>query len=119
MKKMKNFKNLHVWQKSIELVKKVYENTSEFPSAEIYGLTSQVRRSAVSISSNIAEGAGRGGKEFNHFLNIAIGSCFELETQLIIALELKFTREKNFIEMNELMSEIQKMIFGLQKKVNS
>jgi four helix bundle protein len=116
---MKNFKNLHVWQKSIELVKKVYENTSEFPPAEIYGLTSQIRRSGVSISSNIAEGAGRGSKEFHYFLNIAIGSCFELETQLIIAFELKFISEKNFNGLNEILSEIQKMIFGLQKKIIS
>ena len=116
---MKNFKNLHVWQKSIELVKKVYENTAELPLSEMYGLTSQIRRSAVSIPSNVAEGAGRGSKEFHHFLNIAIGSCFELETQLIIAMELQFISEKNFTELNELLSEIQKMIFGLQKKVIS
>ncbi|MBN1820679.1 MAG: four helix bundle protein [Prolixibacteraceae bacterium] len=78
---MKNFKKLKVWEKSIELVKNIYLNTNSFPKEEIYSLTSQIRRSAISIPSNIAEGAGRGTKkEFNNFLNITLGSTYELET---------------------------------------
>lgn len=81
---MNNFRNLEVWNKVVELATYVYQITESFPKAEKYGLTSQMRRSAVSISSNIAEGAGRGSeKEFNHFLNISTGSCYELETQLL------------------------------------
>lgn len=79
---MNNFRNLDVWDKAVELATVVYQNTENFPKAELYGLTSQMRRSAVSISSNIAEGAGRGSKnEFKQFLNISTGSCYELETQ--------------------------------------
>ena len=76
---MKNFKNLKVWQKGIELVINVYKDSMKFPKEELYGLTSQIRRSAVSIPSNIAEGSGRNSdKEFNRFLDISLGSSFEL-----------------------------------------
>lgn len=86
---MKNFKNLKVWQNGIELVVDVYKRLESFPKEEIYGLTGQIKRSSVSIPSNIAEGSGRGSnKDFNRFLDIALGSSFELETQLIIANKL-------------------------------
>ena len=83
---MSNFKELMVWQKSMDLVCEVYSYTKVFPKEEIYGLTSQIRRASVSIPSNIAEGASRAGsKEFLQFLHIARGSASELETQLLLA----------------------------------
>lgn len=116
---MKDFKKLLVWQKSIQLVKIVYQVTSEFPQIETYGLISQIQRAAISIPSNIAEGSGRGSKEFLHFLNIAKGSAFEIETQFIIADELGFITKGKFDEINPMIIEIQKMISGLQNKINS
>ncbi len=88
---LKTHKDLDVWRESIELVKEVYKVTAEFPKEELYNLTSQIRRCAVSIPSNIAEGAARKSKkEFINFLYVALGSCAELETQLIISKELGF-----------------------------
>lgn len=116
---MKNFKKLKVWQKSIELVKLIYKRTSDFPKNEMFGLTSQIRRASVSIPSNISEGSGRGSKkEFNHFLNIALGSTYELETQLIISHEIELISNDDFSELNSIVDEIQKMIIGLQKSLN-
>lgn len=116
---MNKFKELKVWQKSIQLVTKIYLVTSKFPKEELYGLTSQMRRCAISIPSNIAEGAGRGSKkEFSHFLDIAKGSSFELETQLIISKELRFSHHSIIDEITVELDEIQKMITGLQKSFN-
>lgn len=115
---MKNFKNLKVWQIGIELVVNIYKSTDVFPKEEIYGLTSQIKRSAISVPSNIVEGSGRGTKkEFNHFLDIALGSTFELETQLIIANKLNFLSDQNFEKLNVQLDEEQKMIIGLQKSL--
>ena len=116
---MNKFKELKVWQKAIQLVTKIYSVTKNFPKEEMYGIVSQIRRCAVSIPSNIAEGAGRGGKkEFSHFLDIAKGSSFELETQLIISTELGFLNKNGFEDINSELDEIQKMITGLQKSMN-
>jgi len=115
---MKNFKNLKVWENGIDLVVNVYNKTKSFPKEEVYGLTSQIKRSAVSIPSNIAEGSGRGtDKDFNRFLDVALGSSFELETQLIIANRLNFLSNDSFSQLNEQIDEEQKMIMGLQKKL--
>lgn len=115
---MKNFKNLKVWQKGIDLVVSVYKTSKEFPKEELYGLTNQIKRSAVSIPSNIAEGSGRRtDKDFNRFLDIALGSSFELETQLIIAQKLEFLSNQDFDELNHKVIESQKMITGLQKSL--
>lgn len=115
---MKNFKKMNVWNNSIQLVKLVYKQTSNFPKEEMFGLTSQIRRCAVSIPSNFAEGSGRGtDKELNRFLNISQGSSFELETQLIIAFELGFINLENFELLSSKLEEIQKMISGFQKKL--
>ncbi|MFA5010608.1 MAG: four helix bundle protein [Ignavibacteria bacterium] len=90
MENIKTHKDLEVWKKSIDLVSEIYEITKSFPKEEIYGLTNQIRRSAVSIPSNIAEGAGRNhDKEFIQFLYIAMGSSSELETQIFICKNLK------------------------------
>jgi len=112
---MNYFKELKVWQKSVELVSRIYVNSKSFPKDEKYGLTSQIRRSAVSIPSNIAEGCGRRtAKDFGNFLSIALGSAFELETQLIIAKNLNYLAEDNFKEFESELQHIQNMIIKLQ-----
>ena len=114
---MNNYKDLLVWQKSIDYTILVYSILKSLPKEEMYNLTSQIKRSLISIPSNIAEGAGRNSKkEFNQFLSIALASSFELETQLIIALKL------NYIENDECLKElnhIQNMIAKLKKSLNT
>jgi four helix bundle protein len=115
---MKDFKSLKIWQKGIKLVVEIYKLTKEFPQEELYGLTSQMRRSAISIPSNIAEGSGRNSdKDFNRFLDISLGSSFELETQIIIARELEFLSNEDFLKLSDKVQEEQKMITGLQKSL--
>lgn len=117
---MDNFRNLIVWKKAVDLATKIYLETKDFPIYELYGLTSQIRKSVVSISSNIAEGAGRRSKkEFSHFLNISYGSACELETQLLIARNLGFLQENNFNDLFNDLDEIQKMIYVLEKKLTT
>lgn len=112
---MNNFKGLKVWQKVINLVTKTYTKSQEFPKEELYGLTSQIRRSAVSIPSNIAEGGGRKtDKDFANFLGISLGSAFELETQLIIAKNLNFMNSDDFKILENELHHIQNMIIKLQ-----
>ena len=116
--KIKNFQDLRIWQKGIEVVKDIYIVTKKFPKEELYGLTSQMRRSAVSIPSNIAEGFRRyHNKEYKQFLYIAMGSCAELETQIIIATELGYINNINKIEIVEKLKYICRMINQLIKKI--
>lgn len=117
---MKTHRDLKVWNNSISLVTKVYKMTSVFPKEELFGITSQLRRAAVSIPSNIAEGAARTSrKEFHKFLSIALGSASELETQLIISRNLNYlTIENSESLINELIT-IQKMIQSLMKNLKS
>lgn len=113
---MHNFKELKVWQVSRQLVKEVYVLTSNFPSEERFGLISQLRRCAVSIPSNIAEGSGRNtDKDFAQFLNISLGSAYELETLLILSLDVQFINTEQLKALTNKISEIQKMTFGLIK----
>ncbi len=113
---MKAHHKLKVWQRSIDFVIEIYKLTEEFPKSELYGLTGQMRRAAVSIASNISEGAGRNSrKEFKHFLSISQGSVAELETQLIIAEKLDYCSDINTL-FSEL-DEISKMIVGLMKSL--
>lgn len=115
---MHNFRELKVWQRSIALVKNVYLFTQSFPKEEVYGLTNQIRRCSVSISSNIAEGCGRGtDKQLSQFLDIAHGSSCELETQLIIAKELDYIDSDQLLDLIESIHEIQKMIFGFKNSL--
>jgi four helix bundle protein len=108
---MKSFKEFVVWQKSVILCKKIYKETESFPKTEMYGLTSQMRRSSVSIPSNIAEGFRRGHQaEFIQFLRIAYGSTAELETQIIIAQDIGYLEDKKAQELNLLLEEIMKML---------
>ncbi len=116
---MNKFKELIVWKKAIELSTNIYKITENYPKSELFGMISQIRRSCVSISSNIAEGAGRGTvNEFNHFLNISMGSSCELDSLLNISLNLKYIDEEKFNKITEEINEVQKMIRGLQKSLN-
>ena len=109
---MSDYKDLNVWKKSMDLAQNIYEITRDFPHDEIYGLTSQMRRCAVSIPSNIAEGSGRSGrKEFKHFLHISLGSAAELETQLLLCERVGLNNETDQI-ITEITS-IRKMIHSL------
>ena len=115
---MHNFKDLKVWQKSMDLAVDIYKATSSFPSDEKYGLVTQIKRCSVSIPSNIAEGSGRGSdKEFNHFLNISQGSAFELETQLIISNRVALLDDNSANDLIAKTTEIQKMVFSLGNKI--
>lgn len=116
---MHNYKQLKVWEKAIDLVVDVYKATAEFPNEEKYGLISQMRRSAVSIPSNIAEGAGRNSdKEFCHFLSHAHGSSFELETQIIVSQKLELITQDISNELCPKVNEVQRMNYTLQQKLN-
>jgi four helix bundle protein len=115
---MHRYKELKVWQKSMDLVLEVYKLTRTFPDDERFGLISQMNRSAVSIVSNIAEGAGRNNpREFYQFLGIANGSLAELETQIEICKRLNISREYDFQALLELTSYIGKMINKLQRSL--
>jgi len=116
---MHNFKELHIWQRSIKMAVVIYKISSTFPSAEKYGLISQVKRAVVSIPSNIAEGAGRNSdNEFNHFLGVALGSAFELYTQLVISRELALVNADTVEPVLTELEEIQKMIYGFKGTLN-
>ena len=116
---MHKYKDLKVWQKSIDLVVEVYKATAEYPKDERFGLISQTQRSAVSIPSNIAEGAGRNSdKEFVHFLAISNGSSYELETQILVGERLNFISKENSVYICEKLDEIQKMNYNLQKSLS-
>jgi len=113
---VKSYKDLIVWQKGIELVELVYRFTKAFPREEIYGLTSQLRRAAVSVPSNIAEGQARKSTaEFGNFLSIARGSLAEVETQLIIAHRLKYLDTPQLNEAMSIHDEVSKMLPALQR----
>lgn len=108
---IKSYKDLIVWQKSIELVNKIYILTSEYPKEELYVLTAHTRRTAISIPSNIAEGRSRGSKKmYLRYLLIALGSCSELETQIIIAQNQLFSNNLDFTEVDGLRIEVTKIL---------
>ena len=110
-KNIDSYKRLIVWQKGIDLVVAIYELTEYFPKEEAYGLTSQMRRAAVSIPSNIAEGRYRGTrKDYTQFLRIAFGSGAELETQIEIAKKLKRTKDLNYNKIDNLTNEVMRML---------
>ena len=115
---MNNYKDLKIWQKSVDLAVRIYEVTRSFPKEEIYTLTSQIRRSAVSIPSNIAEGSGRNSKkEFLNFLGMSHGSSYELDTQLIIASRVELLNIETFESLQNDLLEIQKMNYGLKNSL--
>jgi four helix bundle protein len=104
-----NFKNLKIWILSMEIASDIHKITLEFPKNEVYGLMSQMNRAAVSMPSNIAEGSNRENTHFKHFLNISLGSSFELQTQLLIAIQNKYLTEEKGLEVENKIIEFQKM----------
>lgn len=115
---MKSYRDLIVWQKSMDLVTLIYKLTLKLPENEKYGLSPQIKRSAISIPSNIAEGYGRNyRKDYSRFLQIARGSLFENQTQLEIAVNLGFIRVEDLAEIKELSIEVEKMLNSLIKKL--
>jgi len=118
--KPRHYKDLLVWQKRMSLGKLVYKLTASFPSDERFGITSQLRRAAVSVPSNIAEGQARQStKEFLQFLSIAEGSLAELETQLLLSVELSFCQKTETESALKEIDELQKMIIALKRKLSA
>ncbi|MDX2113419.1 MAG: four helix bundle protein [Alphaproteobacteria bacterium] len=122
--KIQSYRDLDVWQKSRKLVGRIYKLTHTFPKEELYGLTNQLRRAAVSIPSNIAEGKSRRAtRDYMRFLDIAYGSIAEVETQLFIACDLNYTTEKKITKLLEDYAEVGRMLNGLlsslERKLNS
>jgi len=108
---MHNYQELKIWQEGRKLVLELYRISSTFPKEEMYGLTSQIRRAAISVPSNIAEGTGRkSNKEFKRFLNYSLGSLFELETQIILANDLQFINSEEFEKIQQHIKTVIKMI---------
>ena len=117
---MKDFKELKVWQKSHLLTLKIYQITAKFPSDEIYGLVSQIRRACASIPTNIAEGCGRtSDADFRRFLGIAMGSASELEYLLLLSKELDFIDETNYKVLNDQIVEIKRMLGSFITKLKT
>ena len=115
---MTPFRNLLIWQKSMQLVTKIYKITRQFPKEELFGLTSQIRRSAISVPSNIAEGSGRDGiNDYLKFLNIAISSLFELQTQIEIAKNVEYLPENEFEILYENTRELERMMVSYINKI--
>ncbi|MDB5260125.1 MAG: four helix bundle protein [Candidatus Nomurabacteria bacterium] len=116
---MASYKELSVWQKSYQLTLDIYSATKKFPKEELFGLVSQMRRSAVSIPSNVAEGNGRfGRKDHLQFIRIAYGSGSELETQLLLSRDLKYVSEEEFKKLNILLDEVMRMLNKLASSLS-
>ena len=116
---MNTYRDLIVWQKAMSFVTEIYKETADFPKEEIYGLTTQIRRNAVSIPSNIAEGYGRKSTgDYLRFLQISMGSVFENQTQLEISFNLNFLEKKSFEKLYESSREIERMLSSLCAKIN-
>jgi four helix bundle protein len=114
-----DYKELKVWKKSMLLASDIYRLTKNFPKNEQYGLVSQIRRAAVSVPSNIAEGYTRmGDNSLSYFLKISFGSISELETQIILSYELEYLDKKHFEQTHESIIEIRKMLIGFIKKIS-
>lgn len=119
MSDIKTYRDLIVWQKSMNLITEVYKISANFPPNEVYGLCSQIRRSAISIPSNIAEGYGRKSTgDYKRFLQIALGSLFELETQIEIAFNLSFLSKNSFEEVYDKTRELDRMLSSLINKIS-
>ena len=116
---MKDYRKVKVWGKAHILVKDVYRATSRFPKDELFGMTSQLRRASSSIPTNIAEGCGRGSDaDFRRFLQIAFGSANEVEYLIFLSYELNYIQETQFIELNNKIVEVKKMLAEMIKKIS-
>ena len=117
MNEIKDFKDLVVWQRAMDLVAEVYQVVKKLPKEELYALSDQIRRAVISIPSNIAEGYGRNSsKEFSHFISIAKGSKSELETQLLLCVKIDYLKESDIQNVMYLIDQVGKMLYSLQKK---
>jgi four helix bundle protein len=116
--KRHNFKKLKIWQMSMEVTRNIYELTSSFPSSEKFGLVSQMNRCSVSMPSNIAEGSSRTNKSFSHFLDISLGSSFELQTQLLIANANGYISDETTNTVELKIEEFQKATMSFQNTLN-
>ena len=112
MRKRHNYKNLKIWQLGIEIADSVFDVVKDFPQHEKFDLSSQMNRCSISIPSNIAEGSARTDKSFSHFLDISLGSSFELGTQLILAFNRAYINQLKLTEIEEKLEEFQKMTMG-------
>ena len=116
---MKDYRKIHVWSKAHVLVKDLYCATSKFPKDELFGMISQLRRAGASIPTNIAEGCGRGSDaDFRRFLQIAFGSANEVEYLIFLSYELNFIEKNRFIELDNKIKEVKKMLAGMIKKIS-
>ena len=117
---MNRYKNLEIWKRSMKQAVDIYKVTEDYPIEEKYGLVSQMRRSSIAVSSNIAEGAGRrSNKDFKRYLDIAYGSLYELETQILISERLDYIDKKRSDELCDETTQIQKMIYSFSTKLDS
>lgn len=117
---MRDFRNYKVWQMSLDFVEEIYKITEYFPLEERYGLSSQMRRAAVSIVSNIAEGASRSSEiDFARFVEISVGSAFELETQILIAVRLSYIDQESANMLTDSLKKIQKILNTLLSKIKN
>ncbi len=116
-KRRHNYKNLKIWKLGIEIVDDVFKLISDFPVNEKFGLVSQLSRCSISIPSNIAEGSSRTNKSFSHFIDISLGSSFELETQLIISFRRNYITQDQLTKIEDKLTEFQKMTMGFQNKL--
>lgn len=115
---MHNFKKLNIWLKSTEFVTEIYKVTNTFPNHERFGLISQLQRAAVSIPTNIAEGSAKSSnKDFARFLEISLGSTFELETELLVSFNLAYIDLEKYNLMQDKLAELQKMIIGFKNNL--
>ena len=115
---MQDFKKLSVWEKSHHLTLDIYKTTRNFPKEEIYGLSSQIRRSVSSIPTNIAEGCGRGSdKDFARFIQISMGSASETEYQILLAKDLNYINEESYIKLTDQCQEVKKMLSSFLKRL--
>jgi four helix bundle protein len=117
---MRDFRQLRVWEDAHNLTIEIYQATRYFPKEELFSLTNQIRRASASIGSNIAEECGRGGnKEFAHFLQIAVGSSYELDYQILLAKDLEYIDNTLYAELNNEISSLQKQLVALLQKVRA
>ena len=116
---MHNYNNLQIWQQAMDLVEEIYKLTASFPIEEKFGLVSQMTRAAVSIPSNIAEGAGRNSdKDFAHFISIAIGSLYELNTQIVLSERLGYINQSQSQELQKKLDNLQRNSVSFKSKLN-
>jgi len=116
---IKTYKDLKIWQKAIKLTIQIYKTIKKFPESEIYNLNIQIKKAVISIPSNIAEGYGRNSsKDYLRFLKIAMGSLFELQTQILISKELEYIDPNEYCELEGNMKEIERMTSSMIRKIN-